>query len=210
MNMERIFVMIEDIEDLFTMNWLDVSIIQVFIRYLYQLCKKSKVSSIGFMCPTQISKANVDMNLEAVIAYLRNTISELQDKTFILAPYHQVNHWLLLVICTSSRMVYVLDPMQCDRDLEIKSVLNMVFRTFTNQRGARARCRVDWKNIKCPCQPGNSECGYYVMRYMYDICTKYFASTLLDEAFQETKTYSDKEIDEIRNKWAQYFLNECV
>ncbi|XP_031122745.1 uncharacterized protein LOC116025601 isoform X10 [Ipomoea triloba] len=205
-NVERIFVVIKDIKDLFTMNWLDVSVIQVFIMYLYQLCKEFEVSSIGFMCPTQIAKDNVDRNSKVVMAYLRNTMSKLQDKTFILAPYHQVNHWLLLVICTSARMVYVLDPMQCDRDLEIKPVLNMAFRTFTNQQGQRAR----WKNIKCPRQPGNSECGYYVMRYMYDICKKYFANTLLDEAFQETEAYSDKEIDEICNMWAKYFLNECV
>ncbi|KNA09443.1 hypothetical protein SOVF_153030 [Spinacia oleracea] len=36
--------------------------------------------------------------------------------------------------------------------------------------GSRSRPPL-WKSVKCAQQTGNTECGYYVMKYMYDIVT---------------------------------------
>ncbi|XP_031121982.1 TMV resistance protein N-like isoform X2 [Ipomoea triloba] len=166
-----VFVMKDDIADLLLMEWLDASIIQVFIMYLHWLCKQSGVNSIGFMCPRKIAKDSVDRNVDDVIAYVGNTMANLQDKTFILAPYHQG-----------------------------------VFQTYANQWGQQTgHFVIGWKNIQCPQQPGSKECGYYVMRYMYEICTTYFAYTSLDEAFQEIEPYSKEKIDEIRTMWEKFF-----
>ncbi|XP_031099851.1 uncharacterized protein LOC116004050 [Ipomoea triloba] len=63
---------------------------------------------------------------------------------------------------------------------------------------------------QCPQQPGGVECGYYTMKYMHELCTKYSTFTSLDEGFQETMAYSIEEIDEICETWAKYFYNECV
>ncbi|XP_031099413.1 uncharacterized protein LOC116003652 [Ipomoea triloba] len=134
----------------------------------------------------------------------------LQDKTFILAPYHQTNHWLLLVLHASSKTVYVLDPMNCSRKIEVKQAVNMAFRTSSNQRGLRTMGNANWKYVKCPQQPGSVECGYYVMRFIYDICTKFNDYTSLDVAYQDTNAYSKDEMDEIRRLWIEYFVNECI
>ncbi|XP_019187832.1 PREDICTED: uncharacterized protein LOC109182188 isoform X2 [Ipomoea nil] len=209
-NVPAIYVMMGDIKDLLTMKWLDVSIIQVFILCLNRLCKQNGVNSIGFMCPTQISKANVNLNIDVVTTYLAHVMLQLKSHKFILAPYHQEHHWLLLVISVNPKMVYVLDPIECDRTLEIKPALNMAFRSFTSQRGQRARNMVDWKKVRCPQQSGGVECGYYVMRYMYEMCTRYSDYTSLDEAFQEVNAYPNKEIDEIRTMWVKYFMEECI
>ncbi|XP_019159733.1 PREDICTED: uncharacterized protein LOC109156354 [Ipomoea nil] len=209
-NMSNIFVMIEDIKDLFTMDWLDVSIIQVFIVYAHQLCKDFEVNSIGFMCPTQFAKGNFDLNEDDVTAYIGNTMVTMKDKTFILAPYHQANHWLLLVLHASSRIVYVLDPLNCRRKIEVKQAVNMAFRTSAIQRGQRIMGNANWKYVKCPQQPDSDECGYCIMRFIYDICTKFHNYTSLDEAYQDTNAYSKDEIDEIRRLWIDYFVNECI
>ncbi|XP_019167552.1 PREDICTED: uncharacterized protein LOC109163252 [Ipomoea nil] len=120
-------------------------------------------------------------------------------------------HWLLLVINVCSRMVYVLDPLERDQDIQLKPVVNMAFRSYMNQRGQRAKNLAQWKNVKCPQQPGGVECGYYVMKYMHDLCTKYSTYTSLDKVFQDRTTpYSIEEIDEIREMWAKYFCKECV
>ncbi|XP_019184294.1 PREDICTED: uncharacterized protein LOC109179189 [Ipomoea nil] len=134
----------------------------------------------------------------------------LKDKTFILAPYHQTNHWLLLVLHASSRIVYVLDPLNRMRKIEVKQAVNMAFRTSAIQRGQRIMGNANWKYVKCPQQPGSDECGYYVMRFIYDICTKFHNYTSLDEAYQDTNAYSKDEIDEIRRLWIDYFVNECI
>ncbi|XP_019157803.1 PREDICTED: uncharacterized protein LOC109154502 [Ipomoea nil] len=197
--------MIDDIMDLMTMNCLDVSIIQVFILYLNWLCNHIQVTSIGFVCPTQISKDMVIQNAPAVTSYFIHVMTRHKDKQFILAPYHQEYHWLLLVICIRSKTVYVLDPLPCNRTIKIKVNLNMAFRlAYSHVRN------INWKHCKCPEQPGVVECGYYVMRYMFDIVKKYSSVNCLDEAFESNNTYSINDINEIQELWAKYFMEECV
>ncbi|XP_019170968.1 PREDICTED: uncharacterized protein LOC109166471 [Ipomoea nil] len=91
-----IYVMIEDIQDLLTMNWLDVSIIQVFMMFLNKFCKQHGVTSIGFACPTQISADMINLNSNAVTSYLIHVMDEHKDQQFILAPYHQSHFDLFL------------------------------------------------------------------------------------------------------------------
>ncbi|XP_019156961.1 PREDICTED: uncharacterized protein LOC109153561 [Ipomoea nil] len=206
-NVSNIYVMMEDIQDLLMMNWLDVSIIQVFILFLNRLCNESGVTSIGFACPTQISEDMVNLNSAAVTTYLIHVMDQHKNKQFILAPYHQEHHWLLLVICVCSRNVYVFDPKACNRTIEVKPCVNIAFRSLrTNGRGPRTG---NWKQCKCPQQPGGVECGYYVLRYMYEMVTKYSSIDCLDEVFEQN-SYSINEIDEIRDLWAKHFLEECV
>ncbi|XP_031109558.1 uncharacterized protein LOC116013770 [Ipomoea triloba] len=205
-NVNGVFVMIEDIQDLLTMNWLDVSIIQVFMLFLNKLCKQLGVTSIGFACPTQISADMINLNCSLVTSYLIHVMDEHKDQQFILAPYHQDNHWVLIVICTPSKKVYVFDPMKTQRTLEVKTFVNMAFRSIPG----RATRNVNWVECKCPQQPRGVECGYYVLRYMFDIITKYSMVESLYDVFDETITYSMNEIDEVRELWAQYFIEECV
>ncbi|XP_031106338.1 uncharacterized protein LOC116010989 [Ipomoea triloba] len=206
-NVNGVFVMLEDIKDLLTMNWLDVSVIQVFMMFLNSLCKQYGVASIGFACPTQISADMVNKNPETITSYLIHVMDTHKDQQFILAPYHQENHWLLIVICINLKTVYVFDPLKCGRTLEVKPSMNMAFRSVpTNGRGVRS---MTWKECKCPQQPGGFECGYYTMRFMCDIVTKCSMLDRLDTALEDT-TYSMNEIEEVRELWAKYFLEECV
>ncbi|XP_019168681.1 PREDICTED: uncharacterized protein LOC109164617 [Ipomoea nil] len=205
-HVNSVYVMIEDIQDLLTMNWLDVSIIQVFMMFLNKLCKQLGVTSIGFACPTQISADMVDLNSPAVTSYLIQVMDKHKDQQFILAPYHQNNHWILIVISTPSKTVYVFDPIKSIksvRSLDVKIYVNIAFRSA---RGTRT---VNWKKCRCPQQSGGSECGYYVLRYMFEIVTKHSTLEYLDEVFEEA-AYSMNEIDEVRELWAQYFTEECV
>ncbi|XP_019156999.1 PREDICTED: uncharacterized protein LOC109153604 [Ipomoea nil] len=206
-NVGYVYVMMEDIQDLLTMNWLGVSIIQVFILFLNRLCNEFGVTSIGFACPTQISKDMVNLNGVAVTSYLIHVMDQHKNEQFILAPYHQEHHWLLLVICIRSRSVYVFDPKACNRTIEVKPCVNMAFRHIpTNGRGTRM---VNWKQCKCPQQSGGVECGYYVLRNMYEMVTKYSSVDCFDEVFEQN-SYSINEIDEIRDLWAKHFLEECM
>ncbi|XP_019151867.1 PREDICTED: uncharacterized protein LOC109148585 [Ipomoea nil] len=147
-------------------------------------------------------------NATNVISYFIHVMEQNKDKQFILAPYHQESHWLLLVICMRSKNVCFLDPLPSDRDIgEIKASINLAFRSVpTNGRIKN----IDWKPCKCPIQPGDYECGYYVMRYMFDIVTKYSSIDDLDKAFESDSPYSINDINEIREQWVKYFFSECV
>ncbi|KAL3628265.1 hypothetical protein CASFOL_027311 [Castilleja foliolosa] len=63
-----------------------------------------------------------------------------------------------------------------------------------------------WSEIKCNKQPGVTECGYYVMRYMYDIITNYRESENIGKDWKkQERPYSTIEMNEVRDVWARYF-----
>ncbi|XP_019189402.1 PREDICTED: uncharacterized protein LOC109183794 [Ipomoea nil] len=156
----------------------------------------------------EICNSMLKRNATNVISYFIHVMEQNKDKQFILAPYHQESHWLLLVICMRSKSVCFLDPLPSDRDNgEIKASINLAFRSVpTNGRIKN----IDWKPCKCPIQPGDYECGYYVMRYMFDIVTKYSSIDDLDKAFESDSPYSINDINEIREQWAKYFFSETL
>ncbi|XP_019150564.1 PREDICTED: uncharacterized protein LOC109147359 [Ipomoea nil] len=207
-NVNAVYVMICDIHDLLTLACLDVSIIQVFMMFLNKRGKQLGVTSIGFACPTQISADMGHLNSSSVTSNFIKVMEEHNDQHFILAPYHENNHWILLVICASSKTVYVFDPLKNARHFEVKIYLNMEFRSLSTI-GGRTKA-IDWKQCKCPQQPGGTECGYYVLRYMLEIVTKYSKVDCLHGIFDNEAPYSLNDIDEVRELWAEYFLEECV
>ncbi|XP_019158184.1 PREDICTED: uncharacterized protein LOC109154897 [Ipomoea nil] len=168
--------MMKDIKDSMLMNWLDVSIIQVFILFLNRLCNQFKIRSIGFACPTQICNSMLKRNATNVISYFIHVMEQNRDKQFILAPYHQQSHWLLLVICMRSKSICFLYPLPSDRDIgEIKVSINLAFRSIpTNGRIKN----IDWKPCKFVVMARANyfggefvssiilDCGVFAMRHM--------------------------------------------
>ncbi|KAL9429158.1 hypothetical protein AB3S75_031046 [Citrus x aurantiifolia] len=67
------------------------------------------------------------------------------------------------------------------------------------------KVKVNWAIVKAPRQPGNVECGFYVMSYMQDIIAD---NNVLKEDFFGKKTYNEEEIDEIRKEWASFVLEK--
>ncbi|XP_019189861.1 PREDICTED: uncharacterized protein LOC109184319 [Ipomoea nil] len=131
-----------------------------------------------------------------------------KDKNIILAPYHQDSHWLLLVICIRSKSVCILDPLPSNRNIGlIKGSVNLAFRSVPTSARVKS---INWKPCKCPIQPGGHECGYYVMRYMYDIVTKYSSVDNLDGAFESDSPYSIDDINELREHCSKFFFSECL
>ncbi|KAK9749550.1 hypothetical protein RND81_02G134000 [Saponaria officinalis] len=131
----------------------------------------------------------------------------------ILVPFCQEMHWMLVVICPLIHEAYFCDPMETTkRDTSFKHVLQMrsAFRTFRACGGAsklKAGMSMNWSNIECHQQPGSTECGYYVMRYMLDIIKKY--RSIKDKAkwFGSKLAYTPEQINEVRELWATYFMD---
>ncbi|XP_056694030.1 uncharacterized protein [Spinacia oleracea] len=104
------------------------------------------------------------------------------------------------------RKVYIFDSMQKKRNLMIKNQLNLAFRTYKAQNGKSKGTKLNWIAAQCPQQPGSLECGYYVMRFMYDIFTKHRDSQDLTTDYSRTEPFSFEEINEVKEFWADYFL----
>ncbi|KAK9740741.1 hypothetical protein RND81_03G057100 [Saponaria officinalis] len=81
-------------------------------------------------------------------------------------------------------------------------------RVYGYEGGTRKSSKVpQWMKLDCARQPGIKECGYYIMRYMLEIVTSRHSMRSIDELFQDTTSYSQDEIDGVRDLWADYFLN---
>ncbi|KAK1372889.1 hypothetical protein POM88_029082 [Heracleum sosnowskyi] len=71
--------------------------------------------------------------------------------------------------------------------------------------------KLHWhEDLKCPQQRGGTRCGYYVMRYMYDIVSQYCKNgdTNWTKGVGRMESYTRQQIDEIQDIWADFFTNE--
>ncbi|KAL4575865.1 hypothetical protein LXL04_011952 [Taraxacum kok-saghyz] len=57
------------------------------------------------------------------------------------------------------------------------------------------------ENVVCPVQPGITECGYYILKFM---------KAIVDEGLEvltNNVTYTDAELDMVREEWCSYVTN---
>ncbi|CAH1424464.1 unnamed protein product [Lactuca virosa] len=58
--------------------------------------------------------------------------------------------------------------------------------------------------LKCPFQPGYTECGYYVLKFMKAVVE---GLEVLNNNFWGKNEYTDVELDRVREEWATYVIN---
>ncbi|XP_074310270.1 uncharacterized protein LOC141646141 [Silene latifolia] len=135
---------------------------------------------------------------------------KIQDeKNYIIGAFHESNHWMLIVTCLGLNTIYILDSDRKNpKRLDIKKRLQNAWSIHCMQGGRRNFDRKNNKliikdDILCPQQPKDYECGYYVMKWMYNI-TFYFSSKKEEEfvKLMEESSMSSGDIHEIKEEWA--------
>ncbi|KAH9619845.1 hypothetical protein KSS87_016423 [Heliosperma pusillum] len=121
------------------------------------------------------------------------------------------NHWMLIVTCLGIKNIYILDSNQkTSKKLYIKGRLHAAWILHCAQGGRRnfANSKLIIKVIECPQQPKGYECGYYVMKWMYNITFYYSTGKEKDfEKLMADSSMSLDDIDEIKEVWATKCLN---
>ncbi|KAJ0522400.1 putative Ulp1 protease family catalytic domain, papain-like cysteine peptidase superfamily [Helianthus annuus] len=69
---------------------------------------------------------------------------------------------------------------------------------------ANIRVKLIWINANCPRQPGGSECGYYVMKFMKEITYEGVEIFDNDNVGKGEEEYSAVDMDGIREDWSTY------
>ncbi|KAK9699123.1 hypothetical protein RND81_08G154400 [Saponaria officinalis] len=142
--------------------------------------------------------------------------SDRNKDEFIMAPIYNSNHWMLLVICPQTYTIYEFDPItrKEGRELYMKMVVSSALRRYKLSGGHLKVTRREplWKSVKCPQQTKGVEYGFFVLRYMFDIVKSCTTSNDLDKVWSSRSehSYTNREINEIQDKWAKYFTNHCV
>ncbi|XP_065870011.1 uncharacterized protein [Euphorbia lathyris] len=203
-----IYIMSEDVTQLLIGDRLSVSILQVFMlamidRYPY----KFDLNSITFMCPSKVSATMLRSSPDASLKYMRH-VMEQSSKRFIFCPYHKENHWILLVLSLANRVVHVFDSNKSGvHQFAIRLIMNKAFKNIQIGKGAhRNNQSLEWRSEKCSQQIGATECGFYVMRNMFEIVQYHSESENLTRDFAtKSMAYSEEEINDVRDIWADYF-----
>ncbi|KAL3619448.1 hypothetical protein CASFOL_037018 [Castilleja foliolosa] len=171
----------EDISQFCNVEELNISIIQSFVYFLSNKLQEG-FTNFGFLCPETCSHENWQRDRDGTRSYMSYALTRCIDKNLVFLPYNQLSHWILIEdLITAFRVA-----------------------SLTNNR--RTSLSRTFHKVQCYKQPGTTECGYYVMRYMYEIITKHRNSENIGRDWKEQRgSYSTIEMDAIQDLWARYF-----
>ncbi|KAK4269979.1 hypothetical protein QN277_023070 [Acacia crassicarpa] len=131
-------------------------------------------------------------------------MGDLQS-TCYLAPIHEGAHWTLCVVCPSKNACYWYDSISGRPTEDIKSMFAEALRTYRDLDGQRDQGGPKWFYPKCHQQPGNTECGYYVISWMQTIISN-GKTTGFGNYWKTEEPYSQDDLDSTRDMLARYLL----
>ncbi|CAA0823079.1 Unknown protein, partial [Striga hermonthica] len=115
---------VDEINHVVMHQWIGVSAVCTYIRYLYEkfMVHKQLSKRFFFLSPHVTSfLVKKDEQIKAIVDLLVN--NNAKDK-LVLAPYNTSVHWVLLAINLKAETIYHLDPMHKDPDPHMTDVFN--------------------------------------------------------------------------------------
>ncbi|KAK9057621.1 hypothetical protein SSX86_022457 [Deinandra increscens subsp. villosa] len=202
-----------DFNKVFSMDELSGTVVTTYTMYLYEQIKNGSKGDHGicFMTPTatmQHERKAKARNVDDSSRLVAERLSKRNDNHIILLPYNPGRHWVLGVLDMKKNTCYYLDsigPMSVD--VQFKHIVDAAIGLYNVQSGSKKMIKLKWVNSKCPIQPGSTECGYYVLKFMKEIVQQGVEVLENDNIGGDTNEYTDADFDEIREEWATYVSN---
>ncbi|KAK1381491.1 hypothetical protein POM88_028235 [Heracleum sosnowskyi] len=168
------------------------AVISTYMAYLHtEIQKKKQTDLYAFIDPAATFKLNDHFE-----SYVIERMKSGPSKIFLM-PHNENYHWILVIIWESE--IFILNPLSNPKRFsELEAALMRAVRSYNAQTG-----RVN-KNPKVqylsgsPKQPGGTECGYVVMRYMKDIFEDKDMKFIAKWAAKTRKSYKREELDDVR------------
>ncbi|XP_074327169.1 uncharacterized protein LOC141665084 [Apium graveolens] len=166
--------------------------------YLQTKVRKRKHSDMfAFIDPSATFKLNDDFQ-NYIIARMRSGPSRI-----FLLPHNESYHWILIMIWESE--IFILNPLPHQkRFTALEEALVGTIRSDNAQIGCVNKNPTIKNLIGSPKQPGGSECGYVVMRYMKDIYEDKEMKFLSKWGVKCRKSYTKEQLDEVWFETLQY------
>ncbi|CAH9051847.1 unnamed protein product, partial [Cuscuta europaea] len=108
-------------------------------------------------------------------------------------------HWILIVICPPVNKGYIFNSIPSFSNIIIQKDLALAYRVASARNGDGKP--ITWHNVKCARQNGNTECGYYTMRYIWEVISYVDSFDIGKDWYSRTEAYSEDEFNNIRNIW---------
>ncbi|XP_023767348.1 uncharacterized protein LOC111915950 [Lactuca sativa] len=183
----------DDFEAVLTMDELTGVVI---VSYMMVLFKKMKYGSperdhgICFVNPTLISpstRKGKSKNIDDASRGLADWLSKRKGNEIIFMPYNPGRHWVLGVLDMKSDTCYYLDSLSsANFNMQLKQIVHSQV------------------NGSCPVQPGGTECGYYMLRFMKEMVEEGIEVLVKDNIGDGKVEYTTNDIDEIREEWSEF------
>ncbi|KAK2665302.1 hypothetical protein Ddye_003876 [Dipteronia dyeriana] len=179
------FITSEDCNIMFSMTELTVSCIDFYIRMLYkQLKDDDMLGQFAFINPSSVSPAGG-------LKYVRRG-----EGGRVIAS--------CLQRATPTQLIFMPYNPRGSMDAFLMNIMQIGLTNYHSHNGNQSdKGFVQWECVQVPMQSGNFECGYYVLRFMKDIIAD---RSVLTENFHGKRTYTQEEIDEVRDEWTTCFL----
>ncbi|XP_022136077.1 uncharacterized protein LOC111007859 isoform X2 [Momordica charantia] len=198
---KNIYLTRNDIMQYCTMIEIGYSCILTYIAYLWDVYEYEITKKFLIVDPATISP--YVKSQEYRFRNLANRLEMVNLEQLVLIPYKSGCHWMLIIINLRENCVYVLDSLRRKIQEDYQRVINTSLKIWQAKHSIqRYRTNTIWKSIKCPCQMGSVECGYYVQKYIREIVQN--ASTHISNIFNTKNAYQQEEIDEVRIEWADF------
>ncbi|XP_076888036.1 uncharacterized protein LOC143538343 isoform X2 [Bidens hawaiensis] len=156
-----------------------------------------KNHGICFVIPTEASPRESKSNFKNIHDSSRNIANRMfnrKDNDIILIPYNPRKHLVLAVLHMKTITCYYLDSLRPGAiNFQLKQIINGAMDLYGTQSGSR-----------CPCQPGSTECGYFMLKFMKEIVDEGIEILVNDNVGGGNDAYMDADIDGIREEWSTF------
>ncbi|KAJ4751371.1 heat shock protein 70 [Rhynchospora pubera] len=190
-------VNVEDIVECFKREELSQSIVKFYCWFwMEELSTRQEENefskSITVLDPELLAEWKFKHEELGAVNYLTRAFMD-NPSSYLVLPYNQQFHWVVLVINVEKRTVHFVDSLERKNPkLYIKPFISSVYKRYLVEAGRysqKSRTGFDWYRIKGPIQRGGIECGYFTMLNMRAILTFFysFAASLFGYSFGEEK-----------------------
>ncbi|KAF4388890.1 hypothetical protein G4B88_029200 [Cannabis sativa] len=158
--------------------------------------KKKALSSIIMYMLIQLNKVKIG-------------ISKAVSKILEYLALRAVEHWMVILIQTGSQSVVFLDSRNKTIRQDIKRCVQTALERYYLEKRNRRSIAISFTEYRCPEQPDGVQCRYYSMRFIKSFMTENNPTRKL-ETENISSSYTNKEINEIRDEWAKrYSTKDC-
>ncbi|CAH1418454.1 unnamed protein product [Lactuca virosa] len=129
----------------------------------------------------------------------------MDELTGAVIMSYMIRHWVLGVLDMKSDTCYYLDSLSYGNfNMQLKQIVDSAMVLYATQSGSNKRVKLNWVNVTCPVQPGSTECGYYMLRFMKEIVEEGIEVLVKDNIGDGKVEYTTDDIDEIREEWSEF------
>ncbi|KAJ0509006.1 putative Ulp1 protease family catalytic domain, papain-like cysteine peptidase superfamily [Helianthus annuus] len=183
---------------------LDASFIHLCQMFLYNHMRSKKENAKGktrvaYFNTQYITGKECEKNLASVKEHLVEVYKLHKDKKYFLALFFYGGHWVLFILSPSDRKSWILDSVsiRAEKNKNHYPLTKAIETTFGSQ--------FTWKIAKCMQQDGSWECGYLVIRNMFNfVLEKQY--DFPKKIWNDTRDVTKAEIDElVKNIMTRFF-----